>query len=97
MNCLSAHRSPPTATLTHQAWERYKTQDKEEVLDCDPISRIQLRINGLRPSQTWLSREGSLLSLHSPAASGEEVTMGTDTKGLMLEGKAGEGAERGFK
>lgn len=47
--------------------------------------------------QTWLSREDSLLSLRIPAASGEEVTMGTDTKGLMLEGKAGEGAERGFK
>lgn len=42
-----------------------------------PISRIQLRINGLRLGQTRLSRGGSLCSLHIPAASSEEVTMAT--------------------
>lgn len=63
-----------------QAWEKDRTRDKGEVLDCDPTSRIQLWTVGLHPSRTWLGRGDSFLTPHIPAASGEGVTMGTNTK-----------------
>lgn len=52
------------------------------------------------PARPGSVGEAASSHYHIPAASSEEVTMGTNTKGLMLEGEAGgdgEEAERDFK
>lgn len=82
---------PPPATPTHQAWERYRTHNKEKVLDCDPLLESSCR-SSCRSMASTPARPGSVGEAASshygiPAASGEEVTMGTDTKGLKLSEK----------